>query len=132
MLSRRSFFKTAVGAAVAVGTGAVSAPAVEASVGIDMAAVGADRSALWPLDDWANDNYHPHTVLMSREQFEQLTAPANDLTREQYAANLPVIGRDALPADKPVPRACKPGAPAKETQEQYRRRVGTKCPGMLE
>lgn len=56
----------------------------------------------------------------------------NDLTREQYAADLPVIGRDALPADRKLPRACKTGAPAKETQEQYRRRVGTKCPGMLE
>lgn len=122
MLSRRSFFAAAAGAlAGAAVAAAAPAPVV---IGVDWA-VAPDFSAFVlntatpeVLDDWANDN--------------PLRFEPNDLTREQYAANLPVIGRDALPADKPVPRACKPGAPAKETQEQYRRRVGTKCPGMLE
>lgn len=101
-----------------------------------MGAVGADRSYVTIVSN-PRDRFTRMQQLFETIRGQELPpwpypSLPNDATREQYAANLPVIGRDALPADRKLPRACKPGAPARETQEQYRRRVGTKCPGMLE
>lgn len=156
MLSRRGFFGVAAGAAaVAAGGAAVAAPA--AFTGIDRA-VGADRTVFAITDpmhthsytmydwDWANDAVSPTSInaasrALMAQRMERLREIykdflPNDLTREQLAANLPVIGKDKLPAEKPADKAllreCSKPVPAKESFKAYLKRMSLPCPGRLE
>jgi hypothetical protein len=65
----------------------------------------------------------------------------NDLTRQQMAADLPVIGGEKLPKNTPVQerrhrqllKKCNDENPPKnETDAQYLKRLSLPCPGRLE
>ena len=140
MLSRRGFFGVAAGAAaVAAGGAAVAAPA--AFTGIDRA-VGADRTDIVVLANHLTEAgiQGPFVVLMSPAAYASITRgrmSPNDLTREQLAANLPVIGKDSLPAEKAprgkaLARECNKPVPAKESFKAYLKRMSLPCPGRLE
>lgn len=151
MLTRRTFFQAAAGAAAvaAGGAGAAAAPAV--SVGVDLAA-GADRTVLIMSGPhnaerfarmqaiWQDTRNRLMWGVEGFDEYGLLNPPfePNDVTREQLAANLPVIGKDALPADKPMPkgkalvRECNRPVPEKESEAQFLRRMSLPCPGRRE
>lgn len=86
-----------------------------------------------PDSDWANDRGKFGSVGYS------FMTP-NDATKQQFAANLPVIGADPLPKNTPAQRArqqrllkeCNKPVPEKETEKQFLKRLSLPCPGRLE
>lgn len=156
MLSRRSFFAAAAGAVAGAAGVAAAKPATIS--GVDLAAPAADRGVLvmsGPLNydfDWANDavvspaRFNDAVRASMRGtrnpiyRLEEFYFEPNDLTREQLAANLPVIGADPLPKATPAERArhqrllkeCNRPVPDKETEKQFLRRMSLPCPGRLE
>lgn len=111
MLSRRSFFAAAAGA-VAGAAGVASAAPVR----------GAEAR-----------------FARMQEIFKDIRGqllPPWPYPPIREAANLPVIGKDSLPKETPAQRAqrlaCEKPPSPRETGEQYRKRVGRKCPGALE
>lgn len=162
MLSRRSFFAAAAGAlAGAAGVAnAASVTGVDLAAGPDMAmmVIYDPGGALLAIDDWANDaGVAPSTIneatraearfARMQEIFRYIRSQElppwpypsfepNDLTREQLAANLPVIGVDKLSKEAPAQRKlrleCEKPVPKKETTTQFLRRLSLPCPGRLE
>jgi len=118
MLSRRSFFAAAAGALA--GAAGVAVYLNCTGENIPDGAAGVEcyiRSQ--ELPPWPYPSFEP-----------------NDLTREQLAANLPVIGVDKLSKETPAQRKlrleCEKPVPKKETTTQFLRRLSLPCPGRLE
>lgn len=149
MLSRRSFFAAAAGAAA----GTVGLAAAKPVGGVDLAAM-ADRTTIFIAQ---HDAGAGEFVRLTPVQFSDMTrkmmhdpfariysgARANDLTHEQLAANLdlPTIGegklpRNMTPAEKrkhdALVRECEKPIPIRETNAQFLRRMSLPCPGRLE
>jgi len=156
MLSRRGFFAAAAGAIAGVAGVASAAPvvAVDLGAGPDFTAIttmtmeGDAKVYTIASPDWINDNCHPMAYggtqpARVQEIFESVTRSQfepNDLTRQQMAADLPVIGADKLPKNTPAQerrhrkllKECEKAPVPWETEKQYLRRLSLPCPGMLE